>query len=140
MPDATLCSEVEMKLLVRDVAPPEPTRATAALATVALEPVHKVALGIAVGALSGLAVFALTVFHVLLRPQDALDISLLSQYLTGYSVSWTGAFVGLFWGVLIGFVSGWFVAFVRNLVIAIRVFTIRGKADLAQSRDFLDHI
>jgi hypothetical protein len=129
-----------MKLLVRDVAPTEPARVAGAPATVGLGPAHKVALGIAVGALSGLAVFALTVFHVVLRPQDALDISLLSQYLTGYSVSWTGAFVGMFWGVLIGFVSGWFVAFIRNLVIAIRVFTIRGKADLAQSRDFLDHI
>ena len=129
-----------MKLLVRDVAPPEPARLAVAPATVGLGPVHKVALGIAFGALSGLAVFALTVFHVVLRPQDAPDISLLSQYLTGYSVSWTGAFVGLFWGVLIGFIAGWFVAFVRNLVIAIRVFTIRGKADLAQSRDFLDHI
>jgi hypothetical protein len=105
-----------------------------------LRPVHKVALGVAVGTVSGLMVFALTVFHVALRPQNALDIGLLSQYLTGYGVSWTGAFVGLFWGVLIGFVAGWFVAFVRNLVIAIRVFMIRGKADLAQSRDFLDHI
>ena len=84
--------------------------------------------------------FAITLFHVVLRPQDALDIALLSQYLTGYSVSWTGAFVGLFWGILIGFVAGWFVAFVRNVVIASRVLMIRGKADLAQSRDFLDHI
>ena len=126
--------------LVRDVAPPDPARVAVAPPTIGLGPVHKVALGVAVGTVSGLTVFALTVFHVVLRPQDALDIGLLSQYLTGYSVSWTGAFVGLFWGVLIGFVAGWFVAFVRNLVIAIRVFTIRGKADLAQSRDFLDHI
>jgi len=126
--------------LVRDVAPPEPAQVAVAPATEGLGPVHKVALGVAVGVVSGLMVFALTVFHVVLRPQDALDIGLLSQYLTGYSVSWTGAFVGLFWGVLIGFVAGWFVAFVRNVVIAIRVFTIRGKADLAQSRDFLDHI
>jgi hypothetical protein len=129
-----------MKLLVRHVVPPEPARIASAPATVGLGPVHKVALGIAVGAVSGLAVFALTVFHVVLKPKDALDIGLLSQFLTGYSVSWTGAFVGLLWGVLIGFVAGWFIAFVRNVVIAIRVFTIKGKADLAQSRDFLDRI
>ena len=129
-----------MKLSVRHVTPPEAAPVAPAATTAGLGPVHKVALGIAVGAVSGLAVFALTVFHVLLKPQDALDIGLLSEYLTGYSVSWTGAFVGLFWGILIGFVAGWFVAFVRNLVIAIRVFMIRGKADLAQSRDFLDHI
>jgi hypothetical protein len=129
-----------MKLLVRHVTPPQAAPVATVPATAGLGPVHKVALGIAVGAVSGLAVFALTVFHVVLKPHDALDITLLSQYLTGYSVSWTGAFVGLFWGILIGFVAGWFVAFVRNLVIAIRVFAIRGKAELAQSRDFLDHI
>jgi hypothetical protein len=76
----------------------------------------------------------------MLKPRDALDIGLLAQYLTGYSISWTGAFIGLFWGFLIGFVAGWFVAFVRNLVIAIRVLLIRGRADLAQSGDFLDQI
>ena len=129
-----------MKSVLRHVIPPPAAPVTAPPPTAALGPVHKVALGIAVGSVSGLAVFALTLFHVVLTPQNALDIGLLSQYLTGYTVSWTGAFVGLFWGLLIGFVAGWFVAFVRNLVIAIRVFMIKGKADLAQSRDFLDHI
>jgi hypothetical protein len=129
-----------MKLLARHDVSPEPARPAVASASGGLGPVHKVALGIAVGTVTGLAVFALTVFHVVLKPKDAPDIGLLSQYLTGYSVSWTGACVGLLWGVLVGFVAGWFVAFIRNVVIAIRVFTIRGKADLAQLRDFLDRI
>jgi hypothetical protein len=126
--------------LVRHVSRPDTAPVASAPATAGLGPVHKVALGVAVGVVSGLAVFALTVFHVMLKPRDALDIGLLSEYLTGYSVSWTGAFIGLFWGFLVGFVAGWFVAFVRNLVIAIRVLLIRGRADLAQSRDFLDQI
>jgi hypothetical protein len=129
-----------MKSSVRHITPPQAAPVATAPTTAALGPVHKVALGIAVGAVSGVAVFALTLFHVVLTPQDALGIALLSQYLAGYSVSWAGAFVGLFWGILIGFVAGWFVAFVRNVVIASRVLMIRGKADLAQSRDFLDHI
>jgi hypothetical protein len=129
-----------MNLSVRHVTPREVPRVASAPPTAVLAPVHKVALGVAVGAVCGAAVFVLTAFHVVLKPQKALDIGLLSEYLTGYSVSWAGAFVGLFWGVLIGFVAGWFVAFVRNLVIAIRVLTIKGRADLAQSRDFLDHI
>jgi hypothetical protein len=86
------------------------------------------------------ALFAVTVFHVVLQPEEALDLRLLSHYLAGYSVSWAGAWVGLFWGVLIGFVAGWFVAFIRNLVIAVRVMLIRGTAELSQTRDFLDHI
>jgi len=106
----------------------------------ALGPVHKTALGIALGTVCGLAIFALTVFHVVLQPTDALDIGLLRQYFYGYEVSWKGACIGLFWGFVSGFVAGWFIAFVRNLVIAVRVLTLRTKAELAQTEDFLDYI
>ena len=129
-----------MKLAARHISPPEPSLGTSPPATTELAPVHKVALGVAVGAISGVGIFVLTVFHVVLQPQDALDIGLLSHYFAGYTVSWVGALIGLFWGVTVGFVAGWFLAFVRNFVIAVRVFMIRGKADLGQSRDFLDHI
>ena len=108
--------------------------------TAPLAPVHKLAVGIAVGSFCGVAFFALTVFHLVLRPAGALDIGLLAQYFNGYEVSWKGAAIGLFWGFLSGFVAGWFVAFVRNFVIAVRVLMLKGKADLAQARDFLDHI
>jgi hypothetical protein len=108
--------------------------------TASLAPVHKLAVGIAVGSFCGAAFFALTAFHVVLRPAGALDIGLLAQYFNGYEVSWKGAAIGLFWGFLSGFVAGWFVAFVRNFVIAVRVLMLKGKADLAQARDFLDHI
>lgn len=106
----------------------------------AFAPVHKRALGVAVGSVAGLFIFAVTVFHVVLRPEGALDIALLGEYFFGYTVSWQGAFVGLFWGFVSGFVMGWFIAFVRNLVIAIRVFTLRAKGELARTADFLDHI
>ena len=109
-------------------------------ATLAFAPVHKRVLGTAVGAVSGVAVFALTAFHVIFRPANGLDIGLLSQYFTGYEVSWSGAFVGLFWGFFAGFVAGWFVAFIRNFVVAVRVFTMRTRAELTQTKDFLDHI
>ena len=103
-------------------------------------PVHKMALGVAVGTVFGVLIFAVTVFHVVLHPVGAPDIGLLSQYFYGYEVSWRGAMLGLFWGFVTGFVMGWFVAFVRNFVVAIRLFTLRAKAELAQSTDFLDHI
>jgi hypothetical protein len=106
----------------------------------AFAPVHKMALGVAVGTVFGLVIFAVTVFHVVLRPVGALDIRLLAQYFYGYDVSWPGAFVGLFWGFATGFVMGWFVAFVRNFVIATRIFTLKAKADLVRTADFLDHI
>jgi hypothetical protein len=40
----------------------------------------------------------------------------------------------------VGFVAGWFFAFCRNLVLAFSVFLIRARAELNQTRDFLDHI
>jgi hypothetical protein len=106
----------------------------------ALAPVHKLALGVAVGTVCGVGVFALTVFHLVFQPTDALDIRLLAQYFYRYDVTWLGAVIGLFWGFVSGFVAGWFVAFVRNLVVAVRVLVLRGKAELAQFRDILDQI
>jgi len=46
----------------------------------------------------------------------------------------------LAWGFLSGFVLGWFFAFCRNVVVAGSIFLIRAKAELSQTRDFLDHI
>lgn len=106
----------------------------------AFAPIHKAALGVAVGLVFGLLILALTAFHVVLRPTDALDIGLLSHYFYGYDVSWTGGLIGLCWGVATGFVLGWFMAFVRNLVVSITVFALKTKAELERTADFLDHI
>ena len=82
----------------------------------------------------------LTAVHLLMTPAPTLDLSLLSQYFPGYTVSWTGALVGGAWAFVAGFCAGWFTAFVRNLVLAVSLFVMRSKAELAESRDFLDHI
>lgn len=113
---------------------------TPAALALAFAPVHKLALGVSVGAVFGLVIFVLTVFQVVGGSPDAANLSLLSQYFYGYSVSPTGAFVGLFWGFVTGSVAGWFAAFVRNLVITVTIFTLRTKAELSQTTDFLDHI
>ena len=107
---------------------------------VAFAPIHKAALGVAIGLVTGLAMFAVTAFHVVLKPHEGLDLSLLGQFFYGYRVSWSGAFLGLCWGFLSGFVFGWFGAFVRNLAFALQVFRLRTKAERAQTADFLDHI
>jgi hypothetical protein len=104
----------------------------------AFAPVHKSALGAAAGIVFGAFLAGLTVFHVVARPSNALEISLLSEYFYGYSVSWIGAGVALFWGFLTGFVAGWFVAFIRNFTTAVWLVFIRAKAALSQP--FLDHI
>jgi hypothetical protein len=106
----------------------------------AFAPLHKRAFGIALGCAVGLAILLATGASLLLDPAGQLDLSLLAQYFAGYSVSWRGALVGGGWGFMVGFVAGWFAAFVRNLVLATWLFVIRTRAELAATRDFLDHI
>lgn len=103
-------------------------------------PLHKRAFGLAVGMASALSVAGITALHILIRPQPAIDLSPLAEYFYGYSVSWPGMFVGAFWAFLSGFVAGWFCAFCRNLVLATQLFIGRTRAELAATRDFLDHI
>lgn len=106
----------------------------------AFEPLHKRAFGMATGSATGLFVFFLTAVYLLRGPEPGLDLYILDEYFYGYSVTGRGAFVGLFWGFIAGFVAGWFIAFCRNVVIALSLWLTRTRAELAASRDFLDHI
>jgi len=121
--------------------PKSPTRSPE-LATLvhAFAPLHKAAFGVAVGAACGLVVFTMTVLSVVRPPDPPVPLYLFQQYFTGYSVSWVGAFIGGAWAAFTGFIFGWFIAFCRNLTVAISLFVIRTRAQLAQTRDFLDHI
>lgn len=104
----------------------------------AFAPLHKRAFGVAIGAAAGLVFFAVTVIEVL-RGVD-IGLYLLAEYFYGYSVSWAGAFIGLLWGFVVGFVAGWFIAFCRNLALAISIFISRTRGELHATADFLDHI
>lgn len=107
----------------------------------AFAPLHKRAFGVAIGCATGLLLMGVTLLHLWrAEPGAGPDLGLLRNYLAGYSVSLPGALVGLLWGGFVGFVAGWFFAFCRNLVLAFSVFLIRARAELNQTRDFLDHI
>ena len=104
-------------------------------------PLHKRALGTAFGVAAALVVFLITALYILRHaPESELNLGLLSQYFAGYSVSWPGAFIGAAWAGFTGFVLGWFLAFWRNLTMAILLVIVRVRAELSQSRDFLDQI
>lgn len=103
----------------------------------AFAPVHKLALGIAAGLVCSLVLAAVTAFDLVARPGGP-QLELLAQYFYGYSVTWPGVAIGAFWGFVVGFVAGWFAAFVRNFVLAMWIIVIRAKAELSNS--FLDHI
>lgn len=103
-------------------------------------PVDKRAFGVAIGAAAAAGIMSLTAVELMLRPVPSLNPSLLAQYFAGYTVSWTGMLVGGAWGFFTGFCGGWFTAFMRNLVLALSLFMLRSRAELDDSRDFLDHI
>lgn len=103
-------------------------------------PLHKLCLGLAVGVAATLVVALVTVVHLLRSPDEPYPLVLLAQYMPGYEVGWIGVLIGAAWGFFSGFVIGWFFAFARNVVMAITKVVLRAKAELAQSRGFLDHI
>lgn len=106
----------------------------------AFAPLHKAAFGIATGVAGALGMMLLTAFvHLVPRAQD-FPLELLSAYFAGYDVSWGGVLVGGMWGFVVCFVAGWFVAFCRNMALAITAFSIRTRAELQETREFLDHI
>jgi hypothetical protein len=104
----------------------------------AFAPVHKLAMGVAVGLVLALLVAGVTAFQIIADPPDGPRLRLLNAYFFGYTVTWPGAAIGAFWGFVTGFVAGWFVAFVRNFFLALWVIVVRAKAELSNS--FLDHI
>ena len=109
-------------------------------ATLLFAPLDKRAFGVAIGVAVGLVIFAITAIDLAFHSSPWPGLSLLNQYFAGYSVTWAGAFIGLAWGFAVGFCAGWFVAFVRNLVLAISLFVLQTRAELGETRDFLDHI
>jgi hypothetical protein len=102
-------------------------------------PLHKRALGTAAAFVSAVLVFGATLIHMA-RATDEYPLSLLGQYLYGYSVTLEGALIGAFWAGIAGFVAGWFFAFCRNFALGVSTFIVRTRAELAETRDFLDHI
>lgn len=103
-------------------------------------PVDKRAFGVAIGTACALGVIALTAAELILTPNPSIRPELLSQFFAGYTVSWVGTAIGGAWGFFVGFCGGWFTAFMRNLVLAVSLFLLRSRAELDDSRDFLDHI
>jgi hypothetical protein len=104
-------------------------------------PLHKRAFGTAFAVAGALVVFLATAIYVVRNPPEPrIDLGLLSQYFAGYTVSWTGALIGAAWAGFAGFILGWFFAFSRNFVMAVMLVFVRARAELVQTRDFLDQI
>jgi hypothetical protein len=103
--------------------------------------IDRVALGVAVGATMGCAIFLATLILVA-RGGDPVgpNLALLGQYFIGYTVTVKGSLVGLLYGFVCGFVIGWLLAFLRNLFVALYIYTVKLKTNLASLNDILGQL
>ncbi len=77
--------------------------------------------GIALGLLFGLGLFLSTIFLVLKGgPEVGPHLSLLGEFLPGYAVTVTGSFIGLGYGLVLGFALGSLITLVYNKVAGYR--------------------
>src|SRR5262249_55060453 len=84
--------------------PPSPSDQLLIQAFAQLDPT---ALGVALGATCGLAIFFATNFVILKGGENVgQNLQLLSQYFLGYSVTLTGSIIGFAYGLIVGFVLG----------------------------------
>ncbi len=112
-------------------------RALAAL----LARLDPVALGVAVGAVTGGMSFLATVVLVLKGgPVVGPNLGLLSQYFPGYHVTLVGSLVGLAYGSLTGYLAGWTFAQLRNRVTYAYVTHLRRRSKRAYLRRLLDEV
>ena len=123
----------------RRISTPELEKAVEQRLVLAFAPLHKRVLGVALGTACALVVAVATLIAVLRAPTDT-GLWILRAYFQGYSISWSGIVIGALWAGAVGFVAGWFLAFARNFVLATWLLYVRVRANLSQTRDFLDHI
>lgn len=69
----------------------------------------------------GLGLFFITVWLVLKDgPNVGMHLRLLRNYFPGYSVTWLGSVIGLFYGAFTGGIVGWSIGTIYNKVVSLR--------------------
>lgn len=70
----------------------------------------------------GIAVFIATAWLLIKGgPNIGPHLQLLGQYFIGYTVSWKGCFIGMFYGAVIGGLAGWLIVFIYNRIVDIKM-------------------
>ncbi|MDO9117012.1 MAG: NAD(P)/FAD-dependent oxidoreductase [Nitrospira sp.] len=110
-----------------------------AVIEVAFAKIDPLALGLAVGVVSGLGIFLASAV-LLLRGGAAPgpNLSLLGNYLFGFEVTWAGAVIGLVEAGLLGFAVGALAAGLRNWTLTGYAKFVRWRAERDERRHLLD--
>ena len=71
--------------------------------------------------IGGVGLFLITAWLLIKGgPHVGQHLQLLSNYFIGYSVTWWGSVVGLFYGAVVGGIIGWSVSTIYNTVAGVR--------------------
>ena len=98
------------------------------------------ALGIALGLLLGLGIFAATNFLIIKGGHVVgPNLALLSQFFIGYEITFSGSLIGMIYGLMAGFVIGWLIAVIRNFVVTIYIHVFKLKGSMSAVNDYLDN-
>lgn len=126
---------------------PEPVVAGSSISMVdqavirAFAKLDKLAFAVSVGTVCGLAIFLATLFLIIKGGAHVGEnLKLLNQYFIGYTVSVEGAFIGLGYSFLWGFIFGWLFAYLRNFFTGLFLFRIRKEKELSTFKNFIDYI
>jgi DNA-binding transcriptional regulator YiaG len=100
----------------------------------------KLAFATALGTVSCLMVWVTTMWLVI-KGGDVVgpNLQLLSHYFIGYTVTITGAFIGMAYSFFWGFLWGWLFAYLRNFILGLVIYRIKKQMEMVSFRDFLDH-
>jgi hypothetical protein len=98
------------------------------------------ALGIALGFLGAVTIFAATIF-LIFKGGEVVgpNLSLLAHFFPGYEVSIAGSFIGAFYGLISGFVAGWLIAFLRNFAVSVYIHILKLKSSMSAVGDYIDN-
>jgi hypothetical protein len=79
------------------------------------------ALAVVCALIGGVGLFAMTVWLLIKGgPHVGKNLQLLSNYYIGYTVTWEGSVVGLFYGAMSGGAIGWAVGTIYNGIVNMR--------------------
>ena len=99
------------------------------------------ALGIAVGVVSGIGLFLATIVLLLQDgPGVGTTLSLLGHYLLGFQSTWAGALIGLVEAGVGGFILGYLGAEVKNWGLIGYAALVRRRAEAEERRDLLEKV
>ena len=109
----------------------------------ALAPLVRHAMGLATGAVLGVALALLALSHAIVGPLEGSDLWVWligNSFFFGYAPTFVGALYGLAWGFATGFVLGFVLAAGRNAIISVWMFWVAARERARANRTVLDEL